>query len=432
MSRSFQDVLDQIRSMAESEFHKGRLFERLMKTYFREDPIYADRFSEVWLWSEWSRRTPGFDGADLGIDLVAEERAGGYCAIQCKCYAPKTRISKPHLDSFIAASARDPFTARIVVDTGDAWGPNALKTVKRLTPPCSVLRFGGLFDSPFDWPDLAEQEPEELAFRQLRFELKPHQQGAFRDITGGFETSDRGKLIMACGTGKTFVALRVAEHLAGVGGRILYLVPSISLLAQAMREWAFQKGVPHRYVGICSDTSAGRRTEDASFEEFDDWTFITPNRYHDRIAQRSEACAVLMSVGSKAAKAGKSDEAIFTLFSSGYKTGSEGINTILASDEARSNRRVGSTIPRSSTGNKEGIHHEKPNDRTCDPSRSRMRRRQRRTDYPHSSATGPNTRTSTTSTGPPWGSDWTQGFRNGPGLHRMVLELCTGCGWIRC
>ena len=269
MSRSFQDVLDQIRSMAESESHKGRLFERLMKTYFREDPIYADRFSNVWLWSEWSRRMPGFDGADLGIDLVAEEHSGGYCAIQCKCYAPKTRISKPHLDSFISASARDPFTARIVVDTGDAWGPNAVKTVKGLTPPCAVLRFGGLFDSPFDWPDLAEQEPEDLTFRQVRFELRPHQREAFRDVADGLQTNDRGKLIMACGTGKTFVALRIAEHLAGVGGRVLYLVPSISLLAQAMREWAFQKGIPHRYVGICSDTSAGRRTEDASFEELE-------------------------------------------------------------------------------------------------------------------------------------------------------------------
>ena len=269
MSRSFLDVLDQIRSMAESESHKGRLFERLMKTYFREDPIYADRFSNVWLWSEWSQRMPGFDGADLGIDLVAEERTGGYCAIQCKCYAPKTRISKPHLDSFISASARDPFTARIVVDTGDAWGPNAVKTVKGLTPPCAVLRFGGLFDSPFDWPDLAEQKPEDLSFRQVRFKLRPHQQEAFDDVAAGLETGDRGKLIMACGTGKTFVALRIAEHVAQVGGSVLYLVPSISLLAQAMREWAFQKGVPHRYIGICSDTSAGRRTEDASFEELE-------------------------------------------------------------------------------------------------------------------------------------------------------------------
>ena len=255
--------------MAESEFHKGRLFERLMKTYFGQDPIYADRFSNVWLWSEWSRRTPGFDGADLGIDLVAEERAGGHCAIQCKCYAPKTRISKAHLESFISASARVPFTARIVVDTGDAWGPNAVKTVKGLTPPCAVLRFGGLFDSPFDWPDLTEQEPEDLTFRHTRFELRPHQREAFQDVITGLETDDRGKLIMACGTGKTFVALRIAEHIARVGGRVLYLVPSISLLAQAMREWAFQKGVPHRYLGICSDTSAGRRTEDASFEELE-------------------------------------------------------------------------------------------------------------------------------------------------------------------
>ena len=74
---------------------------------------------------------------------------------------------------------------------------------------------------------------------------------------------------MACGTGKTFVALRIAEALVGVGGRALYLVPSISLLSQAMREWATQKEVPHRYIGICSDTRAGRQSEDASFEELE-------------------------------------------------------------------------------------------------------------------------------------------------------------------
>ena len=48
----FQRALDHIRSIADSETHKGRLFERLMKAYFREDPIYQDRFSGVWLWSK--------------------------------------------------------------------------------------------------------------------------------------------------------------------------------------------------------------------------------------------------------------------------------------------------------------------------------------------------------------------------------------------
>ena len=269
MTDGFQRTLEHIRSIADSEAGKGRLFERLMKTYFIEDPLYGERFSDVWLWPEWARRQPGFDGSDTGIDLVAEERQGGWCAIQCKCHAPGTRMSKPHLDSFIAASARDPFTARIVVDTGDGWGPNAVKTVVPLKPPCAVLRFGDLASRPFDWPDLVRDEPEALAFRREPFSLRPHQKSAFDDVTGGFEAHDRGKLIMACGTGKTFTGLRIAEALAGVGGRVLYLVPSISLFQQSMREWAEQRAVPHRYVGICSDIRAGSNDEDAALQELE-------------------------------------------------------------------------------------------------------------------------------------------------------------------
>ena len=269
MSNGFQQVLDHIRSIADSEFDKGQLFERLMKTYFTQDPLYRDRFSEVWLWSEWAALRPDFDGKDTGIDLVAEESTGGYCAIQCKCYAPGTRISKSHLDSFISASAREPFTARIVVDTGDEWGPTAVKTIKPLTPACSVIRFGDLASRPFDWPDLVREEPEALSYRDEPFSLRPHQQTALNDVLSGFAKHDRGKLIMACGTGKTFASLRIAEAIAGVGGRVLYLVPSISLFQQSMREWATQREVPHRYIGICSDTRAGHYDEDASLQELE-------------------------------------------------------------------------------------------------------------------------------------------------------------------
>ena len=269
MSNGFQRTLDHIRSIAGSEAEKGRLFERLMKTYFIKDPLYKERFSHVWLWSEWAALKPGFDGTDTGVDLVAEEREGGYCAMQCKCYAPGTRISKPHLDSFIAASARDPFTTRIVIDTGDGWGPNAFKTIAPLKSACTVIRFGDLASRPFDWPDLVHDDPEALAYRHEPFSLRPHQQAALDDVTGGFEAHDRGKLIMACGTGKTFAALRIAEAVAGIGGRVLYLVPSISLFQQSMREWAMQQAIPHRYIGICSDTRAGRNDEDASLQELE-------------------------------------------------------------------------------------------------------------------------------------------------------------------
>ena len=269
MNDGFQSVLDHIRSVTDSEASKGRLFERLMKAYFMSDPLYKDRFSKVWLWADWAFMRPGFDGTDTGIDLVAEERDGGFCAIQCKCYAPDTRISKAHLDSFIAASTREPFTTLLVVDTGAEWGPNARKLVEKLSVPCTVLRFNDLADRPIDWPDLVRDNPEKLSLRREQFHLRPHQQQALDDVTNGFKEHDRGKLIMACGTGKTFAALRIAEKTAGVGGRVLYLVPSISLFQQTMREWAEQRAVPHRYVGICSDTRAGRTDEDASLQELE-------------------------------------------------------------------------------------------------------------------------------------------------------------------
>ena len=271
MTAGFHAALAHIRAAAGTEAAKGRLFERLIKRWFELDPLYADRFARVSLWREWAAERPGFDGRDTGIDIVAEERGGGVCAVQCKCYAPDTPISKPDIDSFIAASNRDPFTARILVHTADKWGANAEKTVRGLNPRCQVLRPGDLASRPFRWPDLVRGRPEDLAWRGAKFAPRPHQQEALDDTLAGFAKHDRGKLVMACGTGKTYVALRIAEAIAGVGGRALYLVPSISLFAQAMREWATQRALPHRYIGVCSDEGAGRgsKREDARLEELE-------------------------------------------------------------------------------------------------------------------------------------------------------------------
>ena len=124
--------------------------------------------------------------------IFDEEREGGGCVIQCKFHAPDTRVSKPALDSFISASARDPFTRRMVIDTGDAWGPNARRTVEGLTPACQVLRSGDLADRPIAWPDLVRDRPEALSWRAGRFFLRPHQRAAFDDVLAGFAAHDRG------------------------------------------------------------------------------------------------------------------------------------------------------------------------------------------------------------------------------------------------
>ena len=263
----FQSTLDYIREAAQSERRKGDLFERLMLTYFSQDPDYKEQFSEVYLYKDWAALQTGYDANDIGIDLVAKERDGGYCAIQCKCYAENTRMSKPHLDSFIAASASNLFTSRLIVDTGGEWGPNALRTIDPIKDKLRIIRYSDLESSPFDWPDLSLQDPEQLTYQQKRFHLKEHQKEALDEVINGFKASDRGKMIMACGTGKTFTALRIAEEIAGIAGRVLYLVPSISLLSQAMREWSEQRGIDHSYIGICSDTRAGQTSEDSSILE---------------------------------------------------------------------------------------------------------------------------------------------------------------------
>ena len=265
----FQSTLDHIRETAQSERKKGDLFEQLMQKYFTEDPDYKDQFSEVYLWKDWAATRTEFDGTDIGVDLVAQKHDGGFCAIQCKCYAPETRISMGDLNSFLSTASLPAFAdnTRFLVNTGGELGPNALRLVEPLGDKFRVIRFSDLESSPFDWPDLSLQDPEQLTYKQRRFHLKDHQKEAFDDVINGFKESDRGKLIMACGTGKTFTALKIAEAIAGTEGRVLYLVPSIGLLSQAMREWSDQRGVPHSYIGICSDKHAGAATEDASIQE---------------------------------------------------------------------------------------------------------------------------------------------------------------------
>ena len=265
----FYDALNYIRQNANTQFGKGRLFERLIRAYLLEDPFYNKRFSEVYLWAEWAENQPGFDRVDRGIDLVAIERTGGICAIQCKCYAEDKRISKSDIDTFISESNRQPFTARIFVDTGKSWSANLIKAIDGLEPPCQRISAADLASRPVQWPDLSLQEPDQLNYQLELFSLREHQKAAFDDVINGFKKSDRGKMIMACGTGKTFTALRIAEQIAGVGGRVLYLVPSIGLFAQAMREWAEQQDIPHRYIGICSDTKAGKANEDVTLMELE-------------------------------------------------------------------------------------------------------------------------------------------------------------------
>jgi predicted helicase len=262
-SAGLQGILDSFRDDARGNRDLGDRFERLVLQYLQVDPLYVDRFSDVWMWSDWPDK--GRIG-DIGIDLVARERAtGDYCAIQCKFYLPEHTLSKADLDSFFTALGKPAFKTGLIISTTDKWGKNAEDALEQTK---NVTRIGlhNLADSPVDWSRFDPTKPDKLALVKKK-KLRPHQAKALKDVAEGLETADRGKLIMACGTGKTFTALKIAETLApkyaskGTAGHVLFLVPSLSLLAQTLREWTSESGQPIHSLAVCSDLNIGKRRE---------------------------------------------------------------------------------------------------------------------------------------------------------------------------
>jgi len=258
-------ILYNLHIEAKTQRGKGTAFERLVRQFLLTDPRHAERFDEVWMWSDWPER-----GArpDRGIDLVAREReTGELCAVQCKFYDPQTGvITKNDVDSFLAESGTGEFTSRLFVSTTERWNSAAEETVSRQAIPVSRVGLEDLFNSTIDWDSFSLETPEVMV-RTGGKSLREHQKRALDAVTAGLSTTDRGKLIMACGTGKTFTSLRIAEAMAGSGGRVLFLVPSIALLSQTLMEWSAESEVPLRSFAVCSDAKVGKGRKRTSLSE---------------------------------------------------------------------------------------------------------------------------------------------------------------------
>lgn len=258
VATSIHELLGDLRATALDKRDQGDRFERLIATYLRADPEWTAKFEHVWLWPDW----PGRDGSrDIGIDLVAKNRDDdGYSAIQCKFYDAGHKVSKADIDSFLAASMRPAygFTRRYLFDTAAGWSGNA---EEELVGVAQRVDIDYLNEAAFDWGAYDWKTPEVLVPTGKKTP-RPHQQEAMAEVFAGLETNDRGKLIMACGTGKTFTSLKIAEHLAGTGKSVLFLVPSIQLLSQTLREWMAHSEVDIRPFAVCSDVRVGRKTGD--------------------------------------------------------------------------------------------------------------------------------------------------------------------------
>lgn len=257
---SLQHLLAQFREQTLTQRDKGTAFEKLMMQYFQHEPMYRSQYSKVQMYSDWAEEhleSLGLSNRlDTGIDLIATTPTGEFHAIQCKNYDETATIQKSDIDSFFTASGKRYFTYRIVVSTTDKWSKNAEDALVNQNPPVAKITLQDLENSLLDWSQY--QEDTSSPKLKQKKELRSHQKDALTAVERGFQTADRGKLIMACGTGKTFTSLKIAEKLTGKGKKVLFLVPSLSLLSQTLREWTQDSEISLTNFAVCSDSDVGK------------------------------------------------------------------------------------------------------------------------------------------------------------------------------
>ncbi|WP_300807797.1 type ISP restriction/modification enzyme [uncultured Desulfovibrio sp.] len=307
---TFQDILARYRAVSFSERDKGDRFERLMQAFLQTVPWYAGTFRHVWLWREFPYKQ-NLGGKDTGIDLVAQTVEGDFWAIQCKCYAETASIDKPAVDSFLATSSKQfvndqqqttSFALRLWISTTNKWGSEAENAIRHQEPPVQRISLADLEHAPVDWAAL-EQGISGAQARQERKQPRPHQQAAITAFHEHFQTGDRGKLIMACGTGKTFTSLKIAENETGGRGLVLFLAPSIALVGQTLREWTAETSADIFPICICSDPevskSRSKKDEDQDGYSVTDLAFPASTNVDDivrqfRLAEKFHADSLLV------------------------------------------------------------------------------------------------------------------------------------------
>ncbi len=244
-------AIEAIRYSALTERDKGEQFENLVKAVLPTLPEYEMR--SVQRFADWSTSRSG-ERRDLGIDLVGELNSGGLVAIQCKLWKEDRRLSLKDIEGFLSASAAQREGKRIFEH------PMLIATCGINHNAEAHLRLHEGKYIPFYY----KHRTDPINYEKTR---KPHdplplQQEAIDACVHGLVHHARGRLVMACGTGKTFTALKVAESM--LARTILFVAPSIALVGQARKEWLRQSLRPMDTLIVCSDSTAGQSSDEES------------------------------------------------------------------------------------------------------------------------------------------------------------------------
>lgn len=255
---TFDNLIKQINQTAgDVQRERGTLFEKLVLAYLKNEPTYQRLYKNVWELSDVPAEY-GIPKKDTGVDLVAEQFNGDLVAIQAKFYGNK--VGKSEINSFVAELGKNYYQRGLIVSTVDDWNKNAQDTIEHNEKGIELIGLSDLRNSQIDWTKFSFERPEIISIKSPKI-LRPYQELALEHALEHYGENDRGQLIMAPGTGKTFTSLKIAEAFSKKQAgqfKVLYLVPSIQLLTQTLRGWNNDTEMIMTSMAVTSDRDASR------------------------------------------------------------------------------------------------------------------------------------------------------------------------------
>ncbi|GHR36043.1 hypothetical protein JP0096_11430 [Helicobacter pylori] len=271
--------------------HKGSLFEKISKQFLQEHDS-ANEYESIKLWSDWELRN---NEGDRGIDIVIQTASKEYIAVQCKFH--QDSISLNDLSTFLAklqaGVGEVRFKKGIIISTSNL-SSNALEEIEQIRKSKGIdiveISEEDFIYSQIDWEKFDPTQTQgELPLCDKK-KPRPHQIEAINATKEYFSNpkNARGKLIMACGTGKTYTSLKIMEAL---DPKItLFLAPSIALLSQTFREYAQEKSEPFYASIVCSDDKVGQsKDEDNDDIKFSELPIKASTRLEDILSVHKKA-----------------------------------------------------------------------------------------------------------------------------------------------
>ncbi|GAA9738817.1 DEAD/DEAH box helicase family protein [Helicobacter pylori] len=295
---------------------KGSWFEKVCKRFLEEHDS-ANEYESIDLWSDWKLKGKEHD---RGIDIVIQTTSKEYIAVQCKFH--QNSISLNDIATFLTqlqSGVGDVrFKKGIIISTSNLTRA-ALEEIEQIRSAgkdidIDIITEEDFIYSQIDWEKFDPTKTEDELPLCDKKSPRSHQIEAINATKEYFSSpkNARGKLIMACGTGKTYTSLKIMESL---DPKItLFLAPSIALLSQTFREYAQEKSDPFYASIVCSDDKVGQsKNEDNDDIKFSELPIKPSTRLEDilsvcELAQKENKRFIIFSTYQSALRIKEAQE----------------------------------------------------------------------------------------------------------------------------